>query len=641
MTPRTLRHRRAKNAGTNGVVLKPGVVAVSAALCLSTAAALAQPGDDTRTAGPLEEVVVTSSIVPTPRRQIGTAVSVISGAEIELRGYNSLADVLRTQPGIGVSNSGGPGQSTSLRIRGEEAYRTVLYIDGVKAVDPTGSQVSPNFDSLLTTGDLQRVEVLRGPQGFMYGADAGGVVNVMTRTGEGDLGGRVSVEYGDFSTRKLDASLTGGGDAGDYFISATDLETDGFNAQSADTVLRDKDSAENTTLHAKLGWNATQNLRLQLVARDIDAAVRFDGCGFPTTHDCEGTTEQSTYRLSADYTTDRFGNVLAYSDTDIVRNSFADGALAFGSDGRLSRFEYIGSYEPSDSTTLVYGVDLQTERVAGDEVLERDQDGYYFEYQGAFGDAFFLSAGARYDDNEDFGSHTSLRISGAYVQELAGGASLKYRASYGTGFRPPSLYEITFNRGAFAFPPASEVTLKEEESQGYDIGIEYMAAGGLRFDLTWFDQSIEDEIFFDPVNWSGYLQSTGNSMSKGIEAGVDVPLSSRWSLNGNWTYNEARNTTNEQRLRRPKNLGNIGFTFASADGRVRLLGNYRLSWDSLDVGGVALDDYQVLDLALSFSPTDKLEVYGRIENAFDEDYQEVLGYNTAGRSAYGGVRLRF
>src|SRR5690606_792694 len=136
---------------------------------------------------------------------------------------------------------------------------------------------------------------------------------------------------------------------------------------TADTVLRDKDNAENTTLHAKLGWNATEHLRLQLVARDIDASVLFDGCGFPTTHDCAATTDQSTYRLSADYSTDRFGNVFAYSDTDILRNSFADGGIAFSSDGELSRFEYIGSFEPSDVTTLVYGVDLQTEKVAGEE----------------------------------------------------------------------------------------------------------------------------------------------------------------------------------------------------------------------------------------------------------------------------------
>lgn len=130
-----------------------------------------------------EEIVVTSSIIPMPRRQIGTAVSVIEGTDIQLRGYEGLADVLRTQTGIGVTNSGGPGKSTTLRIRGEEGYRTMLMIDGVKAVDPSAPQVAPDFDSLLTTGDMERIEVLRGPQGFMYGADAGGVVSIITGKG--------------------------------------------------------------------------------------------------------------------------------------------------------------------------------------------------------------------------------------------------------------------------------------------------------------------------------------------------------------------------------------------------------------------------------------------------------------------------
>lgn len=621
----------------NTLLFGPTAVAVSAALSALAAApgiAEAQPADG------LEEVIVTASVVETPRRQIGTAVSVISGPEIELRGYNTLAEVLRTQPGIGVSNSGGTGHSTALRIRGEEGFRTVLYIDGVKAVDPTADRVVPGFDSLLTTGDLERVEVLRGPQGFMYGADAGGVVNVLTRTGTGDLGGRIGIEYGSFGTRKLDGSLSGGGDAGDYFVSVTDLATDGFNAQAADTVLRDDDDAENTTLHAKLGWNATDKLRVQLVARDIDAAVRFDGCGFPTTHDCEATTDQTTYRVSVDYRTDRLSHVVAYSDTDILRRSFADGALAFGADGSLSRFEYIGSYRHSDAVTLAYGVDFQTEKVVDAPTRERDQKGYYFEYQGRLAEAFYVSAGARFDDNEDFGTHTSVRVSAAYVQDFANGSSLKYRASYGTGFRPPSLYEIAFNRNSTT-PPAAGFMLKEESSSGYDVGLEYRAASGLQVDVAYFDQEIDDEIYFDPDFWSGYLQSSGRSTSKGVEAGVEVPFGAQWSLTGNWTYNKAEDSTNVQRLRRPRHVGNLGVSYSSSDERFRLLANFRLSRDAIDVGGVALDDYEVLDLALSYAPSAKLEIYGRIENALDEDYEEVVGYYTAGRSAYGGVRLRF
>lgn len=591
---------------------------------------------------PMEEVVVTSSIVETPRRQIGAAVSVIDSGEIELRGYHSMADVLRTQPGIGVTTSGGQGKTTALRIRGEEGYRTLLVIDGVKAIDPSATQAAPVFDSILTTGDLERVEVLRGPQGFIYGADAGGVVNVMTRRGEGDPEARLGLEYGRYDTRKLEGSIAGGSDKVDYYLSATEFETRGFNATTADTVLRDNDGADNTTLHVKLGWNATENLRLQLVARDIDAYTDYDGCwGTGPTDDCGATTDQTTYRVSADHDAGVFTHRWAYSRVEVARDNFADGVLAFGSQGELGRIEYTGSYSPTDRATLVYGLDFQDERMAADERLQRDQRGYYVEYQGAFLDRFYLSAGARYDDNDDFGTHTSMRLSTAYVQDLASGASLKYRASYGTGFRAPSLYEVAFNRGGWAFPPASETVLREEKSRGYDVGIEYDSFGGLHLELTYFNQRLTDEIFFDLVSSSGFLQSVGTSGSKGVEFGARGTLNDRWQLYGNWTYNETNNTANEQRLRRPRHLANIGVLYAALDDRLRVSGNYRISRDSIDVGNVAIEDYGVFDLSAAFTLNDRVELYGRVENATDEDYEELIGYRTPGRSFFSGVRLRF
>ena len=275
------------NAPVGPAYFKPLFVAVVAAWAAAPQLGRAQAP----TAERPEVIVVTSSMIPQPRRQIGTAVSVIDFDDIELRGYTDVADVLRTQTGIGVSNSGGPGKATAVRIRGEESFRTVLIIDGVRALDPSAPQVAPSFESLLTTSDLQRIEILRGPQGFMYGADAGGVVNVITKRGADELGGQLGLEYGENSTRKIDAALSGGSDRGDYFVSLTDLETDGFNARSSDTVLRDDDGADNRTLHAKVGWNVGDNLRLQLVGRDVDAESAYDNCGFPTVHDCRGTTE--------------------------------------------------------------------------------------------------------------------------------------------------------------------------------------------------------------------------------------------------------------------------------------------------------------------------------------------------------------
>lgn len=625
---------------------RAALIPLAAAIVAATAALPARAQPTVR-----DEIVVTSSIIEQPRRQIGTAVAVIDIEEIELRGYQDLADVLRTQTGIAVSNSGGPGQNTAVRVRGEEAYRTLLMIDGVKAVNPTSPQVAPRFDSLLTTGDLQRVEVLRGPQGFMYGADAGGVVSLLTARGSGDLGGRVGLEYGERDTAKYDVALSGGGDAGDYFLSATDLRTDGFNAQTSDTVLRDADGANNTTLHAKLGWNATERLRLQLVARDIDASTDYDGCfslaTFATVHDCAGTSAQRTYKLSAEQSGARVSHALGYSNVDLETEEFAQGLPSFGSVGELSQFEYTGSFKASAAATLVYGVDLQEEQVTDSTATrQRDQDGYYFEYQGALVERLFLTLGARYDDNEDFGSHTSTRVSAAYVQDLRSGHSLKYRASIGTGFRAPSLFETGYNRRPFGVHPQARATpLEEEESQGYDVGIEYVAANGLRFEATYFDHEIEDQIEYlfgsPPAFDDGYVQTPGKSESSGIEIGVDAPLGEQWSILANWTRNDAATAAGAPRLRRPEDFGNIGLRFVAASEAFGILANFRVARDAVDVGNVPLDDYGVLDLSLAYSINDALDVYGRIQNANDDEYEEVAGFNTAGRSVYAGVRLSF
>jgi vitamin B12 transporter len=623
-----------KSYGTRNLrIARRSLVAIGAALASASAAAQqARP----------EEIVVTSSMIAQPRREIGTAMSVIDFDDIELRGYDGLADVLRTETGIAVSNLGGPGKRTSVHIRGEESFRTLLIVDGVKALDPSAPQVAPSFDSLLTASDLERVEVLRGPQGFIYGADAGGVVNVITKRGEDELGGQLGLEYGDYSTRKLDAGLSGGSDRGDYFLSVVDYDTDGFNALAADTALLDDDGAKNTTLHAKLGWNPTDALRLQLVARDVDAETAYDGCGFPTRHDCSGTTDQQIFRVSAEHTIGAVSNTFGVSSVDIVRDDFAGGARAFGSEGEIERLEYTGSYEASAATTFVYGLDFQDEQLLADDGPQsRDQKGYYLEYQGAHGDAFFVTLGARYDDNEDFGSHTSSRLTVAYVQSLGLDRSLKYRASVGNGFRAPSLYELAYNRGPFAFPPARNFSPTEETSTGFDLGAEYDARNGLHLEVTYFDQRIEDQILFDLVNFAGYLQFPGESRSKGVELGASLPIGARWQVLANWTRNEATDSSDQPRVNRPENLGNFGLLYRAPSERLAFIASWRIARDSLDSSGVALPDYEVLDLSVGYDASEKLEIFGRVQNAADEEYQEVAGYNTAERAVYGGVRVRF
>jgi len=604
-------------------------------------------GTGSQAARALEDEIVVSSKIEVPLRYVGTAVSVVTAQDIRLHGYNSIAEVLRTQVGIGASNTGGAGKPTALRIRGEEGYRTLVMIDGIEMADPSGTQVGPTFEHLLTTSDLERVEILRGTQGFIYGADAGGVINILTRTGEGPIGGEANLEFGEFNSRKVDANLSGGSDNGDFFLSVSDLSSDGYNSRISDTDLRDDDGYENTTLHTKLGWEPVEAMRLQLVARDVDAQNEFDQCGFPATNDCTGSISQTTLKLSGTYDTGAFTHALALGNTGVERNDFWAGTQSFATEGSIRRAEYTGSLELSPGSTLVYGVDLDRERIvssSGNE-LARDQTGVYLEYQGQVGENVFLTAGARHDDNDDFGKHTSGRISAAYLKDLDGGATLKYRASYGTGFRAPSLSEIAYNSGPFAFPPATDTPIAEESSLGFDIGIEYVGGSGLYVGATYFDQTIEDEIFFDLAGFSGYLQSFGTNLSRGIELVVEYPVTARWTLLGNATFNDTENQEGLQRIRRPKQLANIGVQFSSLNDRVRLLANLRASKDSVDelfgIGRVPLDDYRVIDISAAYTVSERVEAYGRLENATDENYQEVVGFRPAGFAAHGGIRIRF
>ena len=290
---------------------------------------------------------------------------------------------------------------------------------------------------------------------------------------------------------------------------------------------------------------------------------------------------------------------------------------------------------------LIYGVDHETESIDdGSTDRDRDQLGVFGEYQGRIMELFSVSAGVRHDDNDDFGQFTSYRLSGAFVTTVAGG-DLKLKASYGTGFRAPSPFEISYNSGPFAFPPATNAPLSEETSAGFDIGFTWATDDGRYVELNWFDQEVDDLITFDVVGFSGYIQDRGKSTSEGVELIGRLPVSDSITLSGNYTWNDAETPSGEQRLRRPKHLANLSLTYMGMDDRLRMGANLRNSRDSVDIGQVPLDDYTVVDLNASYRAMSGLDLYLRAENVFDEEYKEVITYNTAGAAIYGGVRYEF
>lgn len=626
--------------------MKPIALAV---LCLSPVILQVSPSyaEPPQSSSTLQEVIVSSSRTAMPLSQVGSSVTVIDAEEIQQRGYISVVDLLRTQPGIATSRNGGPGQVATIRIRGEEGFRTQVRLDGMKLADPTGTQVGPQAEHILASEEISRIEILRGPQGLMYGADAGGVINLFTPGGQGELSGQLSAEGGRYGTQQLHGDVSGGNGQSDFYLSATDLHSAGFSASTADTVLKDDDGYDNTTVHGKFGWNVSDALRLQVVARDVDAEVEFDNCGFPTTHDCDSDYEQTTWQVSTDYKSEHFSHKVAYSNTDITRDSYAAGLSSFSTDGEIDRVEYTGSTDFFSGFTLVYGADFEQEDIttSGGSSLDRDQRGYFIEYQVSPIDALFVTAGLRYDDNDDFGGHVSYRFTSAYLQDLGDGNTLKYHGSYGTGFRAPSLNELAYNNGPWAWGAAAGLALDEETSKGFDVGLSYYAASGLELGAIYFNQRIEDEIYFDLINFTGYLQAKGDSKSSGVELFFDYPFAEQWRLLGNATYNDTETLDDLQRIRRPEKVANLGGQFTSADQAFSLIANLRYSAASEDevygVGRLDLDDYVVLDISANYQLTAQAEIYGRVENVGNVDYEEVAGFNTGGSAAYAGLRYSF
>ncbi len=594
----------------------------------------------------IDEMIIVSSRIEQPMREIGTSVSVLTEQDISLIGSNSLADVLRTLPAVNVSNSGGAGKATSLRIRGEEGYRTMVLIDGMNVADPSTPQTLVQVDQIMTAG-IGRVEVLRGSQGMMYGADAGGVVNISTRQLDDGFAGSVGGQAGRYGTQQLFGQIGGGNELADLYLSATDYKTDGFNASTRDLYPTDDDGYENTTYHARFGINFAEGWRLEWVTRQVDGVNEYDNV-YASTDFVSNEYDQNNNLISVSYDGSVFDHEIVLQKNKIIRENFTGKVFDYFYRGEIKQASYIGSWALNDKFSFVAGADFKEEASKGtySEASERDQKGFFVELQSEIVDQLLINAGVRADDNDNYGKHNSYRVTGAKIVSLSDSWDLKLKASASTGFRAPSLYEIDYNQGPYAAPPATTTILQEENSRSYDGGIELFSAEGLHVEIIYFDQKIEDKIYFDLATYAGYLQDDGSSRSTGVEASVKWPIGDHLTVAGNYTRNNTEEADGTLQFRRPRNSANIQISSNFFEEKLLLVGNWRYSGHFFEnTGGFLppdnIDGYKVIDLGVHYYFVDDAELFFRIENATNQDYIEVPTYNTAGRSGYVGINYQF
>ncbi len=609
-----------------------------------------------------QRIVVTATRIETPYERVGSSVTVITRDEIERSGKTTVLELLRAVPALDVVQSGGPGGNASVFIRGAKSEHTLVLIDGIEANDP----VTPgrSFDlAHLTTDNIERIEIIRGPQSTLYGSDAiGGVINIITRRGEGKPTFYISGEAGAFHTYRESVGASGTTGPFRFSVDLSRYDTDGIS--SADRRLpgnHEEDGYRNTTFSGRLGFAASEILDLDFVVRYTDARAELDNGGGPNMDDpnYRAWTEQLFLRGQARLELfDGFWEQiigLSYTDHDRTTRNNTDPAhptdLERSSyDGNIVRLDWQHNLRLHETNTLTVGFETEEEKARSryysqsawgpfSSVFSRKSvrtNSCYVQDAISLWDRWFTTIGFRYDDHEVFGSQTTYRLATTYHIRETG---TRLKASLGTGFKAPTLFQL--------YSAYGDPTLRPEKSNGCDIGIEQDLFGGaLTLGITLFRNNIRQMIDFDTATWT--YNNVAEAKTRGVEATATWRPTDAFSLLLAYTYTRTLDKAARQRLlRRPAHKASLQANYRltkklNLNARVIYVGRRDdMDFSTFPAARVSLDDYVVADLGATYDVNPNLQVFARVENVFDKTYEEVKGYGTRGFGAFAGFRARF
>ena len=592
----------------------------------------------------IEETVVVADRVDTAVTSLAVSVNVLDRELISALGSATLPQLLKSQVGISTTQNGGIGAVSGIRVRGQDAFRTRVLIDGIDISDPSSPQIAPRMEHVLAPA-LERVEVLRGTQGLLWGADAGGVISLTSRRATEQPSIAVSAERGGygFETESIVAS-SGATSLGEMTAVLNHVGMDGFNALKSDTQLADNDGYDNDSYRLSYttpqwqGWSAT------ISAREVDATTDYDGCGrfdesfsFISSNDCSDGYNNETRAVVVRHAGDGNSTQISVSESDSDRAYFTDGLFQFALKGSNEQMSASHNRTLTENYDLTVGVDLDEQSYDDGfgTARSRDNEAIFMNVKRAT-NKVTLSAAVRTDDNDDFGRFTSWRITALTETGFDGVA---FKTAYGTGFRAPSPYEVGSNQSPFALAEARETALNEEQSEGWEMGLRGNQ-DHLSWELTYFDQEVSDAIVYsyNPALFAGgYLQIPGTSQFSGVEATAAWEIGEGVTLEGFVTDLNAEDANGNDLPYRPETTAQVSARYSAAKIDWLLLARY--TSDRSDGFGTRLNEYTVMDGSFRYAITDELNVSVRAENLTNEGYSDIVGYRSAGRTFYVGLNV--
>jgi len=599
---------------------------------------------------------------------IGTTVSVVTGRQLAEQQIRHAGDALRGLPGVSVSRQGSVAAQTQVRIRGAEGNHTLVLVDGIVANQPGTGE----FDfSNLPAEQIERIEVIKGAQSSLYGSGAiGGVVNIVTKRGRGPASATVWAEAGSFKTAESGITVSGGSDRAHGLVSYSVRNSNGFNI-SADG--NETDASAMRSFIMKGGISPTENFSVDVVVRNVDKRGDRDGdlfalSGLSRQTDTFSHFASNVWLAGIEAKLGTFDNRLEHR----VRYNYAETILedtdigAFGTffaqnDNARRNAAYLATLDlgtPSLAGILRHSltglVEHESEtfnQVTGDNLTrERTRLAYAGEYRADVLDRLTFTANLRHDDNETFDDFTTWRVAASMrLMDRSSPWGLRPHASYGTAVKLPTMVEQFGQFAGFVPNP----NLEAEESTGWDAGLELsLARGAIVVDATYFSANLENEIVtrFLPFFQTTVENLIGESTREGVE------LSARWrpyawlSFGAAYTWLDSRDDKGLPEIRRARDSGRLDatMTFAGGRGTLTLAAAYNGETPDLAFGlptfesvRVKLDDYWLATIAARYKLRPGVEIFGRVENVFDADYQEVYGFETAGIAGFAGLKLTF
>ena len=614
----------------------------------------------------LEPVVVSATKTPVPLRQVTSAVEVLTEEDLKQRQVKTLLEAFRLTQGTSVLQNGGPGGIANVRIRGGTSSQTLVLVDG--AIVNSATLGAFNF-AHLTTDNIEKIEIVRGAQSTLWGADAlGGVINITTKRGQGSPKAGAFFEYGSFNTLREGGHLSGSQGPFDFSFALSRWDTTGISQINDRRGATEHDAYRNWQASSRAGMALPRDGRLDFNFRWWKASLNIDNSFGPSDvigarNDSEQFIFSGQYRQSwTDWWT--HGLTLSRSqdtgrfDPGTSQRNLSTGMtrVPFGGPNetrvQANRIESQHDFRLNQHVTLTAGYQFREQIGENDTGLSEkivSSHAGFGQMQLNLFDRFFATAGVRHDAYNVFGDATTYRVTGGYLVKET---NTKIRSSYATGFRAPTINELFW-------PDFGNPDLEPEKSQSFDVGVDQtLLAGRMTISGGYFWNRYRDliqTIQSAPVCGTGPFGANycpinvASAKSQGWEAMVNVvmireqPWMKRLELKGQYTMTLTHDLMTGARLRRwPVDQASLSLYYQPVDSLNMIL-DFRFAGSQFNdrENTQPVSSFNVVNLAVNYDLSDQFQAYVRVDNLFDEEYEEILFFGTPSRSVFGGIRANF